>query len=452
MHPHKNMGMKHLFGWREWRRLLSGDLLLIDTKEFSPFTRFIVRQSQIFLIVARQFSQDQIQMKASALTHYCLFALVPLLTVFLAIARGFGYDTFLEIELMENFRGQEEVLNWLLNISHSFLSTSAQGVVAALGGVMLMWSVIKVFGNVESAFNEIWDVKQNRRLTRRFSDYIAFILIMPFFLIITGSANLFLTTRMKSLFEPGGIGDYISPFLQVLIGFSPIILIWIIFSILYIKVPNTKVQIRSGIIAGVLAGSLFELVQWLYFEFQGGVIQYNAVYGSFAAIPLFLVWLQTSWLIVLLGAEIAFANQNIDQYELESTTGNLDLRTRKIVGLLIMKKLATNFLEAGPPLSAEDLAKELELPVRIVRHLLRDLIAGNLLSEVYTNVNKTVAYQPARAVRTITVGTVLESLEGVGNHQILETPSAELAHVQAFYSDLEEQLHQLPYNKPIEEI
>lgn len=452
MPTQNNKGMKHLFGWREWRRLLAGDLLLIDPKEFTPFTGFIVRQMQIFLIVFRQFTEDRIQMKASALTHYCLFALVPLLTVFLAIARGFGYGSYLETELIDNFKGQEEVLNWLLNISRTFLSTSAQGVVAAVGGIMLMWSVIKVFGSVETAFNEIWDVKQNRQLTRRFSDYIAFILIMPFFLIITGSANLFLSTQLKSLFEPGGIGDYISPFLQALISFSPVLLIWIVFSVLYIKVPNTKVQIRSGIIAGVLAGSLFELIQWLYFEFQGGVIKYNAVYGSFAAIPLFLVWLQTSWLIVLLGAEIAFANQNIEQYELEATTGDLDQRTRKIVGLLIMNKLATNFLNAQPPLSAEDLSKELELPVRIVRHLLRDLTAGNLLSEVYTTDNKTLAYQPARAVRHLTVGSVLQSLEGIGNHQILENPSITLERIHTFYRDFETQINNLPHNKPIEEI
>ena len=444
--------MKHTFGWKDWRKLLAGELFMIDPKEFGRVTGFFIHQLQIFLLVFKQYSKDRIQMKASALTYYCIFALVPLLTVFMIIGRGFGNESYIENALAQSLKGQEEVFNWLLNISRTYLYTSSNGVIAGTGIAMLLWSIIKVFVNIEDAFNEIWDVKQNRHLVRRFGDYIAFIVIVPIFIIMAGSTNLVLTTYLNSIFGPGGIGEYISPVIQILIRLTPYLLLCIAFTILYITLPNTKVNFRPGLIAGIIAGIMVSFVQWMYFEFQSGVIRYNAVYGSFAALPLFLVWIQTSWLIILLGAEIAFANQNIHKYELETITNIIDHRTRRIVGLLLMKNITGNFIDGGKPLTAENMAKDLELPVRVVRQLLRDLMQGGVLSELYTNDDRTIAYHPAIDVRKITVGSILGILDGIGNNQLLISPASALAKIHKFYGNFEKQIAETAGSKLIEEL
>ncbi|NJK95867.1 MAG: YihY/virulence factor BrkB family protein [Bacteroidales bacterium] len=196
---------------------------------------------------------------------------------------------------------------------------------------------------MESAFNDIWQIKKARIFVRKFSDYISMMIISPVLVVLASSANVFISTQLETMEERVELLGYISPIIYILLKFVPYLLIWVLFSLMYIIMPNTKVNVKSGIIAGVIAGSIFQITQWGYIHFQIGVSSYGAIYGSFAALPLFLVWMQISWLIVLFGSEISYADQNIDYYEFETETVGISQYAKRILTLLVAQRIVQNF-------------------------------------------------------------------------------------------------------------
>ena len=179
--------------------------------------------------------------------------------------------------------------------------------------------------------------------------------------------------------------------------------------------PNTKVNFKSALIGGIIAGTMFQLLQWGYIYFQGMLTGYGAIYGSFAALPLFLIWMQTSWLIVLFGAEVAFANQNIEHYEAESESINISNHMKQAVTLMILKEIIRNFKEGLQPETAEQLANKLDFSVR---EIIYDLLETGIISETVTKNVKENAYQPGQAIEYLTVGYVIELLDKRGNDNL----------------------------------
>ena len=175
---------------------------------------------------------------------------------------------------------------------------------------MLFWSVVSLLENIENSFNHIWQVRFGRPWYRKFTDYLTFLLIAPIFIILSSSITVFISTTMTEFIEKARILAYFKPLVSFLIQFAPYILFWISMTILFIVMPNTKVKFGPALISGIIAGTVLHLLQWLYFELQFGISKLNAIYGSFAAVPLFIVWMQSSWIIVLIGAELTYANQN----------------------------------------------------------------------------------------------------------------------------------------------
>jgi membrane protein len=178
--------------------------------------------------------------------------------------------------------------------------------------------------------------------------------------------------------------------------------------------PNTKVRIAPALIAGVIAGTLFHFVQNFYIYSQVMVSKYSAIYGSFAAIPLFLLWAQVSWLILLFGAELSFATQNVHHYEYGVSTQNLSMRERKLLSLLIAHHIVKNFVLGNKPMGSSEIAAELNISMRITRDILFDLVQCGIISETVTNDPKVNAYQPAMDIHALTVGFMLERIEARG--------------------------------------
>jgi membrane protein len=191
--------------------------------------------------------------------------------------------------------------------------------------------------------------------------------------------------------------------------------------------PNTKVKFKAGFMAGIVSGTIFQFVQWAYINFQIGVAKYGAIYGSFAALPLFLVWLQISWLVVLFGAELAFAIQNVETYEFEQDSLSISQSHKKLIALLITNFLVKRFCRGDKPSDAPEISRKLEIPIRLVRQILFELVESNILSEVIKEEEaKEVAYQPARGVDTLTVKQVGDALDNRGNSTVPTVKSEEL--------------------------
>ena len=262
-------------------------------------------------------------------------------------------------------------------------------------------------------------------------------LIAPILLLLSSSATVFISTQIQQITEEVALLGKISPLIFFLVQSIPYVLIWLLLTVIYIVMPNIKVNFKPAFTAGVIAGTAFVIVQWAYIHFQIGVSQYNAVYGSFAALPFFLIWLQTSWLIVLFGAEISFATQNIEKYEFDPDILNISAYTRKVLTFMIVSLLIKNFIKGEKPLTSEEISKKLEIPIRIVRDIIFVLVETNIISEVATKSEKQYAYQPARDVNQITVSFVLNALEHYGTNRILSVTSAEQNQFKKLFDDFD---------------
>ena len=216
--------------------------------------------------------------------------------------------------------------------------------------------------------------------------------------------------------------------------------------------PNTKVSLTSGFIGGIVAGTVFQIVQWGYINFQIGVAKFNAIYGSFAALPLFLVWLQLSWLIVLLGAEISFAHQNVDTYEFEPDCLKASIAFKKLFSLHMVQMIVKNFGQKGKPLTDVEISHQTEGPIRLVRQLLFELVVCGVLSEVNVHDDKKVAYQPGRDTDSLTIKSVIDAMEKRGSDRI---PLAESKDMEKLITDLksfDEAIQKAPTNVLVKNI
>jgi membrane protein len=246
----------------------------------------------------------------------------------------------------------------------------------------------------------------------------------------------------------GGISSIILFSLNLL----PYTLMWVLFTFLYIFMPNTKVRFFSGLFAGILTGTIFQIVQWAYITFQIGVVHYNAIYGSFAALPLFLAWIQLSWLIVLFGAELSVAYQNADDYEFEPDVLHASRRLRNLLSLLVTSRVIKNFTRGEKPMSSREISNKMGIPRRLVREIIFDLVESKIVSIVETGKDKERGYQPAVDTNIISIHYVLDAIENKGVNKMPCADNTEIAAISASLETFGNGIEKLPENKLLKEI
>ncbi|HSL98831.1 MAG TPA: YihY/virulence factor BrkB family protein [Candidatus Limnocylindria bacterium] len=426
---------------------LRNDIWMLPVKELSRTKAFIVRTLKVFLMTIRGFQDDHCSVKASALTFYSLLSVVPIIAMIFGIAKGFGFDKRLQLQLLEKFSGQEDVLLKVFEFSGSLLQKTRGGIVAGIGVALLFWSVINVLGYVERSFNDIWKVEKPRSFGRKSSDYLSVVLVCPLLFIMASSLTVTMAGKVKYVAEiVSRLGVPPGPIL-LLLDIIPFVLIWALFSFIYIYMPNTKVHFRSGLIAAVVSGTAYQAFQWIYIAFQVGVSRANAIYGSFAALPLFLVWLQISWMIVLFGSELSHAVQNVHTYGGPADPEKVSPYNRKLISLLIARVVIRKFSEGEKPLTAPGIADVLGMPAHLIRQILSDLSAGGLFSTTEREEYEETAYQPARDIHKITVTTVLDALERSGSVDPVFSPTEDFRAVSATLETFGTTIDTSPANK-----
>ena len=428
------------------------DLWRLSLDEIPFYKAILVRQLRVVSLAFRGYKEDKVQEKASALTFYSLLSVVPVAAMAFGIAKGFGFDNKFEQVLVTRFSGQEEVMNWIIQFSRSFLENTKAGLIAGIGVVILFWSVMKVLGNIENSFNDIWEVKKSRAFVRKFSDYLSMMLIAPVLLFLSSGITVFIETQLEQIAASYEVIGMISPVLFFLIKLIPYVLVWLLFTLVYIIMPNTKVQFKSALVAGIIAGFIFQIIQWGYLYFQIGVSQYGAVYGSFAAFPLFLIWLQISWLIVLFGAEISFASQNIHRYEYESDTVNISNSYKRTLTLLICQYIVKNFSIGDSAYTSTQISKQLQIPIRLVRQILYELEESRILVETVSENSKEQACQPAIDINKLTIQYVLNAIDRRGSENIKVLQTSELESINKILTAFDAQIKQLDDNILLKDI
>lgn len=370
---------------------------------------------RIIVLAARGFSNDKVQIRASALTFYSLLSVIPILAIGLGIAKGFGLDQTLEHVIIKQFQSQQELLDYILNMARSAIDATNGGYIAGVGVIILFWSVMSLLNHIESSFNHIWQIRTSRPWYRKFTDYITIMLIAPVLLILSSSVTVFIRTDLSNYLSQTAFPDFLKVLVSVLLKFSPYFLAWFVLAALFIIMPNTRVRFRSAFVAGIVAGTILQLLQWFYIDLQFGISKLSTIYGTLAAIPLLIVWLQTSWLVVLLGAELSFANQNVSRYEFESEALNISSIRKRALTLLIINRVIKSFAKGNPPMTAEKISMDLKIPVRLVRDIVQDLDAVGLISVVHVKDDKERMYQPAVDINILTVSYVLSKLDRKGS-------------------------------------
>ena len=417
-----------------------------------PAKAFAVKQLRVVLLAIKGFDNDNCVLHASALTFYSMLSLVPVLALAFGIAKGFGLANKLRQEIIDNFSNQREVMDYLLQFSEQMLLNTKGGVIAGVGLGVLLWSVVKLMTNIEEAFNAVWEVRQSRPIIRKLTDYLSVILLAPVLMVTASSGTIFIAAEISSFKEQWQWLSYVGDALLFFIKFVPYLIDWLLFVLLYMVMPNTVVKFRSALAAGILAGTIYQITQSIYINFQINVSEYNAIYGSFAALPLFLVWLQLSWLIILLGAEISFALQHVDQYEHEEDAVKSSQAFKRTISLLITHMLAKNFKEGKAPLSAGEIADQFHLPARFVRARIGRLLEANILSEISSDRGGEVKYQPAQDIRRLTMHYVSAQLDHLGDGHLPVAESAAYSRLKESLEDFEELLSSSQKNYVLSEL
>ena len=381
----------------------------------SPLHRLLLEIVKKLMLAVRFFTAKRVLTKASALTYSTLLAIVPILAVMFAIARGFGYNKYIEMWFRDAFSSQPQAAEVIIGFVNSYLVHTKSGIFLGIGLIFMLYTVLMLVNNIEEAFNEIWQVKTSRSVFRTFTDYLAMFFVAPILIVLSSGISIFLAT----------VADQMPNFLMLgtavrwLIDLSPYVLMSLTFIALYIFMPNTRVKPMSALVPGIIAGIAMQGLQFVYIHSQLFLSSYNAIYGSFAALPLFMLWLQISWTICLFGAELCYTNQNLDYYDYDANAGEISHRYRILLCALLMSRICRRFADGGRPYTALELRELSTIPIRIVNELLFQMIDAGLLIEI-TNDEKseTSRFMPAEDIKNMTLGSMIDRLESQGQWKI----------------------------------
>lgn len=372
----------------------------------NPVARWAVRQYKLLFYTVQGLSSHGTMVRSAALTFYTLMSLVPVVALVFAVVKGFGLAEGLEQNLYEVLPQSPEVIDYVVGFAQKALARTQGGWVALVGVLTLFWAVIKVFGSIEDAFNNIWEVRSTRSAARKYGDYIAVVVVVPILWVISSSMGNYAAEIL-------GVAG--SPALEVLSRAGSLVVAWVMFTFIYVVLPSTKVRFTAALTAGVVAGTAFVLFQWGYVYLQRWMTSYNAIYGSFAALPLFLLWMQISWEILLLGGELSFAYQNVARFdeERESLLVSYDCRRKLMVGVMVLVSRA--FRDGRGAVSFSEIRDRLDVPTRIMNNILYTLVQARMLSEIRTEgTDYDLEYAPARDISTLRVYDILSAVDSHG--------------------------------------
>jgi membrane protein len=397
--------------------------------DLSKRKTFLIKQMRIMVIAGRGFFNDKVQLRAASLTLYTLLSIIPIAAIAFAIAKGFGLDQNLESIVLDKFPNYKELLQPLLTRARQAIQATSTGYLAGIGVIILLWSVMSLLTQIESSFNHIWQIKSSRFWYRKFTDFLTIMFITPVFLILSSSITYYIGHQLPDYLTHARILDFLKPVVSLFVQLAPFLLTSLALTILFIVMPNAKVKFIPALIGGVITGSILQFMLWLYIDLQWGITKLSAIYGSFAVIPLFIIFIQMCWTCILLGAELSFANQNISRYEYEEEALTVSNYQKRALALMIMHIIVKNFSIGEKPIGAETISKKLKIPVRLSRDILSDLSGVKLVSEIHENDQKERLYQPSLDINKLSICFILSRLDKKGTEQRTVLKNREYEHV-----------------------
>lgn len=394
-------------------RITSGEL---------PKSRYILYNiiKTIYLSI-KGYTNDRLGVRAAALTYSISFAIVPLIALISAVAKGFGIENTIETTLQDTFVAQADMIPTVMEFVRKYLDTMSGGVFIGIGLIILIFSVFNLFSQIEMVLNNIWQVHKSRSILKQFTIYFSGVLIFPILTAVSAGLSIYINNILKDTF----LFEIFSPFTKFLVSIVPYITSGLVFTLIYQIVPNTKVRFLNALIAGMIAGVLFQLFQSLYVSGQINLTRYNAIYGGFAAIPLLLLWLNISCLIFLIGAEISYTSQNLRNFDYVLDSENISNRYKNYLTYFVTYVIVKRFENNESFYTVEDIVEEYKMPIRIVNQIINTLKKAEIISEVTTPDNKNV-YLPAVDINQLTLKLMETRIDMRGSELFLESKNEQM--------------------------
>ena len=386
------------------------DIWSFELYQKGPLRRAVANTVKVVVIAVRTFIDDKVMTRAAALTYSTLFAIVPILALIFAIARGFGFENIV-VSLFENGLIGENFKDTLMNFINQYLQYASSGYFVGIGLLFLLFSVYSLADGIEANLNSIWHVKKARGMGRKITDYFSLLLLIPIGIICLCGVSA-LTSKILSQMQG----------FQLLGGFAkflikdamPYLIAGLILTGFYMFMPNTKVKFKYAIIPGIIAGLLFQALQNLYFNGQFELSSYNAIYGGFAALPLFLLWLNISWAIILFGCQLAYVSQNNDNFNYFKEPEKISRRHEDFYSLMVMSLICKRFNKGLSALKMKEIVNKLQIPHRYVISSLDTLTDAGLLETVMQGDEREPAYVPSTDTQSLTVVNILSAINSYG--------------------------------------
>lgn len=405
----RNLRLRFIKGFR----FLTLDMWRISHDELSGSKAIGISAIKAFSMSVNSFFQTNLYSKASSLTYSTILSLVPMLAVIVGIAKGFGLQHVVRNGLNKALPGHEEELQRGFEYVENYLNQVQGGLFVGLGLLILLYTVLMLVVDIEDTFNDIWQAPHRRSWGRRIINYLGIFVLIPVLMILSSGVTIFMTTIKNTYLSDLMI---IGPLTAQLFKFLPYALSIMLFFGLYKFMPNVRVRFMPALIAGVIAGSAYQIFQALYISGVLWISRYNAIYGSFAAFPLLLLWLQLSWVITLFGAQLSHSIQNVGNFYFEAASDNASRRYQDFVTLIILSRMTKHFADPYlPPYDAARLSSECKIPARMLGRSLTLLRRLGLIVEVRLSSDpEGVYYQPAFDPELLTVGYVLDLIDRHG--------------------------------------
>lgn len=393
-------------------RFLTHDIWSYTNEDVRGVYRWLMNVFKALFLSIRFFVTDHIMEKASALTYYTLLAIVPTVALLVGLANGFGLQNLIHSSLDGMLPGQPEVVDYIMQFATRYLDHTKSGVVMGIGIVMLLYVIYSLIGNVEMVLNRIWQQKTGRTTLRKITDYLSIMILVPTFLLISSGVQIFL----KTYFTTGIYDHELSKMLLRSLQWTPYILAILALTFVYIVIPHAKVRFKNAFVAACIAGSAYMFFQGLFISGQIWVSKYNAIYGSFAALPLLLIWIQMAWVICLYGAELSYASQNIQNFNFEKDTENISRQYRDFLSVLMAAAVYRQFGQQQPAPTTEEICRQLHMPSKLAGSIISELAEQGIIRETFDNLRKSDQHTwiPGRNISTYSVASLIEEISTSG--------------------------------------
>lgn len=390
--------------------------LNIENMKYSNTSSKIKKIIKLLILTTENFHISNSNLWSSNLSFYAIFSFIPILAIIMSIAGFFGFKELIVNSLFNLLPINPEVYKYILSFTDIVINNTKEGVVTIVALVSLIWAIIKIFSLIEYSFNAIWKVENSRNIFRKITDYASIVILFPFAVIASNLLSSAIGEKFQRLSE--NTNFFISFFLNLL-RFSHVFTLCILLGIIYMIIPNTKVKFQYALLSGTFASLLIFLLQFLFFRFQRFLISYDAIYGSFAILPVFLLWQRYLWNIMLLGCHLSFISQNYYKYDYSLSPIKLSFYEKKIISLMIMYIYIKNYEAEGSDISTDLVAHKLKISINLTQNLIDYLVKINLLNKI-SKENELFYYQPAFSVDKMDIKTITERLENSGINNLLE--------------------------------